>query len=364
MTASPSILFAPLKHIPIQQFLSKNIIATLFLLQKMFVLLQHNCSNGFLLLKQTNMKKLSIFICAAVLTVHVQASEDTLKNHADGLTLVSDKYTGTGEWGYFLGHNHHEQQQFAEKYYVDDHVHVLGVVVHLTGTVTHTDNEAYCRVFEVKADGLPGAELEHGHIDFGDLDLTGGANVILFHDEAHVEDSFFVSFDLGDYAHGGHEGDTIGVLYAPAGSRNSADLAKFGRNVIQEHGHGSANWSDVYSQSFLNLATHLAIYPVVEFEDHHNSIKQVSGKTLAVTAPYPNPAAGSITIPYTLKKDSDVTIEVTDMGGRSVQALSKGGISAGSYTETLDLSRLPNGLYHVVVRTDSGALAVRISKIQ
>ncbi len=299
----------------------------------------------------------------AVLAVSAQAAEDTLKNHADGLILVSDKYTGAGEWGYFLGHNHHEQQQFAEKYYVDDHVHVLGVAVHLTGTVTNTDNEAYCRAFEVEADGLPGAELEHGHMDFGDLDLAGGVNIILFHDEAHVEDSFFVSFDLGDYAHGGQEGDTIGVYYAPDGSRNSADLARFGRNVIQEHGHGSANWSDVYSQSFLNLATHLAIYPIVEFEDHHNNIKQVAGKTLAVAAPYPNPAAGSITIPYTVKKGSDVTIEITDMAGRKVQAISKGNTPAGSYSETLDLSHFHTGLYYVTVRTDYGALAVRISKI-
>ncbi len=310
------------------------------------------------------MKKLLTFMSAAVLAVSAQAAEDTLKNHVDGLTLGSAKYTGSGEWGYFLGHNHHEQQQFAEKYYVDDHVHVLGVVVHVTGTVTNAGNEASGRIFEVGTDGLPGAELEDGHIDFGDLDLSGGANIILFHDEAHVEDSFFVSFDLGDYAHGGQEGDTIGVLYAPDGSRNSADLANFGRNVIQEHGHGSANWSDVYSQSFLNLATHLAIYPIVEFEDHHNSVQQVSGKNLAIAAPYPNPAAGSIMIPYTVKKGSDVTIEVVDLAGRKVQAISKEGMIAGSYTETLDLSRLQNGLYHVVVRTDSGALAVRISKIQ
>ncbi len=300
---------------------------------------------------------------AAGLAMSVQASEDTLKNHAAGLTLVSDKYTGTGEWGYFLGHNHHEQQQFAEKYYVDDHIHVLGVVVHVTGTVTNADNEVSARIFEVDADGVPGSELEDGHMDFGDLDLGGGPNVILFHDEAHVEDSFFVSFDLGDYAHGGHEGDTIGVLYAPDGSRNSADLARFGRNVIQEHGHGSANWSDVYSQSFLNLATHLAIYPLVEFEDDHTGIKLVSGKTLAVAAPYPNPAAANITIPYTVKKSSDVHIDIVDMAGRTVQAVFKEAASAGSYTETLDLSRLQNGLYHVVVRTDYGALAVRISKI-
>ncbi len=306
------------------------------------------------------MKKIFLLLFSVCAGIDAQAQHDTLKNHASGLPLDTDQYTAPSQWGYYLGHNYKYQQQFAEKYYVSGHTHVIGVVAHLTGTYTNGHNEAFFRVFEVGTNGLPGTELEHGHADFEDLDLSGGATVVLFHHEAHAEDSFFVSFDLGDYAHGGHEGDTIGLLYAPDGSRDAADLANFGRNVIQEHSHSSVVWKDFYSQNFTPVATHLAIYPIVELD--HVGISSVFAHGLTLSAPYPNPAVDQIYIPFSLDAPDQISIEIMDMSGRIVYRTSKGSLSAGTHLETIGIGSLEAGYYNVVIRSGKAALATRILK--
>src|SRR5690606_15587536 len=106
---------------------------------------------------------------------HLQAQTfDTLKNHADGLTLEAGKYTSGGDWGFYAGHNSKEQQQFGEKYLVDDHVHVLGVVAHITtstGTVTDPHFELDFRLWEVDSTtGVPAGNtgIEDGHLHLED----------------------------------------------------------------------------------------------------------------------------------------------------------------------------------------------------
>ena len=163
-----------------------------------------------------------------------QHEEDTLVNHAPGLPLATDHYSGANQWGYYAGMSHKKQEGFGERYEISEHGDVIGVIVHVEGTVTNDENEAHVRILEVANDGKPGAEIEHGHVHFHDLNLDGSATVVMLDHHAHVHDAFFAVFDIGDYAHGGYEGDTIGVLYTPDGSRASADLSLLFRNVTKK----------------------------------------------------------------------------------------------------------------------------------
>jgi hypothetical protein len=75
------------------------------------------------------------------------------------------------------------------------------------------------------------------------------------------------------------------------------------------------------------------------------SQKNTSGNlTLKV---YPNPSDGKFTIQYTLSKDENVIITITDLLGRSILILTKGNLNAGEYNETFvtkDL-KISNGMY-------------------
>lgn len=310
------------------------------------------------------MKQLVTFSAVLMLIFNVSAQdEDTLVNHANGLPLSTDEYTGTNQWGYYAGMNHKKQQQFGERYEISEHGDVVGVIVHVTGIVTNDENEAHVRIFNVAGDGKPGAEIEHGHIHFHDLNLDGSATVVLLDDHAHVHDAFFATFDIGDYAHGGYDGDTIGVLYSPDGSRDLSDLSTLYRNVVQEHSHHNVVWADFYTGNNTPIATHFAIYPIVEFEHGHEAgIEQTSNGILSFSSPYPNPAVEKITIPFRLTENSEVELFVLDLTGKELLSENIGKTAPGAYEHTLDLSSLKSGHYIAVVKTTKGSLATKISK--
>lgn len=315
------------------------------------------------------MKRISLLLFTAFGFTNAFAQNiDTLKNHTGQVTLEAGRYTGSS-WGFYAGHNSKEQQQFGEKYLVDDHVHVLGVVAHIatsTGTVTDPDFEIDFRLWEVDAStGKPAGTtgIEDGHLDLGDANL-GGPTIILFHHEAHVEEAFFVTMDLGDYAHDGLAGDTVGLYYAPNGARSASDIANVPyRNVFQAHSHGAPNWRDFYTQftTPVQIATHLALYPIVEIEGH-TGVANISKNGLQVMSPYPNPSGHDITFPFQLRKQADVIFNIMDINGKIIRVVNKGALNPGEHLQRFDISDLPAGSYILSVITSEGAVGVQFGK--
>jgi hypothetical protein len=297
------------------------------------------------------MKKslLLFFTGASISFLHAQ-DIDTLKNHAAVLNLEAGKYTVGGDWGFYVGHNSKEQQQFGEKYLVEDHVHVLGVVAHITpstGAVTDDHFEIDFRLWEVDAEGKPVGtrSIEDGHLHLEDANL-GGPTVIMFHDEAHVEDAFFVTMDLGDYAHDGLAGDTVVPF----------------RNVFQAHSHGAPDWRDFYTQftTPTQIATHLALYPIVEIESTH--IGKISKNGLQIMSPYPNPSTNEITFPFSLKKQASVQFDILDIHGRIVNSIDAGIVTGGDHQQKIDISSLPSGTYILSIISSEGAVGIKFTK--
>lgn len=292
---------------------------------------------------------------------------DTLKNFTGNVTLEVGRYSGS-DWGFFAGHNSKEQQQFGEKYLVADHVHVLGVVAHLTtstGTVTDPDFEIDFRLWPSGANGQPAgtSSIEDGHLDLGDANL-GGATVVMFHDEKHVDTAFFVTMDLGDYAHDGLAGDTVGLYYAPHGTRTATDIANVPfRNVFQPHSHGNPVWRDFYTQftTPLQIATHLALYPIVELEEL--SVGGVTKNGLSINAPYPNPATHLLNVPFTLTKGAEVSMQIMDLNGRIISNFEKMNLATGTHTKSIDVQSLPVGAYILTILSTEGAMGLKFNKI-
>jgi hypothetical protein len=94
------------------------------------------------------------------------------------------------------------------------------------------------------------------------------------------------------------------------------------------------------------------------------------GPTEAVTVPeptrglslssYPNPAAGSVTVEYTLPNDGRVTISLYDLSGRRVDTLVDTETTTGRHEVCCDVSALPPGVYLAHLDTDAGDLTRRV----
>ena len=309
------------------------------------------------------MKALFIFLILSLLIFSARSQGiDTLRNHSDNLGLVAFKYTAPNSWGYYLGHNSNFRQQFAEKYIIEGSAKVLGVISHHTGTYAHPNNKVEYNIFNVGSNRYPSDIIGSKEVLYQNLDLSGEAMTTLFDAPVEVVDSFFVSFNLFDYAHGGYEGDTISLLCSPDGSRTSDVFMDLGRNVLQFHNHSTVAWRDYATQNFTPSdkdMVHLALYPIVEFTNIITGLKDqfAEASGLRITAPFPNPSSEDINIGFTLSFPSLVVIKVMDLQGKLLQYIDKGMVSSGENHELLDVSNLQNGNYIVLVQTDKGSLA-------
>lgn len=78
---------------------------------------------------------------------------------------------------------------------------------------------------------------------------------------------------------------------------------------------------------------------------------------------YPNPFQGTLNIEYALDRPGNVSIELTDMIGRTAGVYHQGNVSAGNYSLTIDTSTFPSGMYHYrVVVNDKPSLTGKVFK--
>lgn len=77
---------------------------------------------------------------------------------------------------------------------------------------------------------------------------------------------------------------------------------------------------------------------------------------------YPNPVAEQLTLSYTLKKESMVTVKILDVLGNEVKTLLSRKVGAGEQTNTFILdNKLNSGFYFVRVIAGSDSIIKRIS---
>jgi hypothetical protein len=77
----------------------------------------------------------------------------------------------------------------------------------------------------------------------------------------------------------------------------------------------------------------------------------VREKTFAVSQNFPNPVNGTTQFAIELNRRSNVSVEVFNIMGQSVQAHHKGNLNAGSHLIQLDMNGFASGLYFYTVKT-------------
>lgn len=82
-----------------------------------------------------------------------------------------------------------------------------------------------------------------------------------------------------------------------------------------------------------------------------------AGERPALAQNFPNPFAGSTTIPFTLSKKGWVELAVFDATGAPVRTIWRGELPAGSHIMDFDARNLPTGLYHYRLTTEAGIIS-------
>jgi hypothetical protein len=199
------------------------------------------------------------------------------------------------------------------------------------------------------------------NVPYGNIDLTGTPMLTLFPTPATVSDSFYVSFNLTDYAHGGFEGDTIGLLYGVDGSRPSSDLAKFGRNVARHHSHGSPIWKDFYSQNFTPIATHLALFPILSAST--TRIDDFTTNEFSITKIFPNPFTENFTLQLKNNKLQKLTLFFYNDMGQMVKSQIIENNAAILNGIQIDCQDLPSGKYIVLIKGEKSGIGTQLIKL-
>jgi len=285
-------------------------------------------------------------------------SQDTLRNLLPTAERTIDIYQ-TG-WGFLTGSNHLYREEFAEKYYIQGTRTLVGVISQHAGKVANVNNISQLRAYNVGSNKLPSTLRASANVPYGQINLTGSYMLTMFPTSAQVSDSFFVSFNLTDYAHGGFDGDTVGLLYGVNGSRPNSDLSKFGRNAIRRHSHSGVQWRDFYTQNFTPIATHFAIFPILSSTV---GIDELKTEEFKISSVYPNPFTEFITLKMTNPEFEQINLFVYNDKGQIVvtKTLLKNDFDFNGEIK-IDCNVLSSGKYILFVRGINSGLGIQLIK--
>jgi hypothetical protein len=308
------------------------------------------------------MKKFTITIVFSLILNVLLAQNTTLRNLPEGATvrdwMMTGTVQGTPEWGSFLGHNIYGDEAFAEKYNNSGQTSVVGIIAHHRGQASGSSNDAWYRIHQVAANGLPGSVLGGKRIRLSDINLSGDAFVVMFDSPVTVNGDFFVAWDLMDYSHGTQAGDTLRLLAGEEGSRPASDHANFGRNAVRWHSHGPGNaWRDFFTQNFSPFSIYFAIYPIVA-----NVPASANNLENPINLNYfPQPCRELLNLSFDAPANGEYTFELIGVDGKKYYQERKS-LAKGEQNLQFDVNNLAAGNFIAIIRNGSFQVARLLQK--
>jgi hypothetical protein len=285
-------------------------------------------------------------------------AQDTLRHFdPNAMPPVADAYSTQG---FHTGHNSYYDEEFAEQYEVSGPSEVLGLIAIHDGDEGVSSLIASYNVYEVASDGLPGTLLATQPVPYISIPVDGSPYAVTFPSAAPVSDVFFVSFDLGDYAHNDPGTNNIALTHSPDGTRPSSDFGVYGRNAIRWHDHGGTNWKDYRTENFTSYepAVHFSLFPIMRMDP--TGVVEFDQQGSAVGALFPNPAPqGHFSIPVQSAAGGEALVQIFDATGKAV---AERRLALAPGTSNLDISdiRLNTGSYIVFVRIPEGSMGQKL----
>ncbi|MES2388029.1 MAG: T9SS type A sorting domain-containing protein [Bacteroidota bacterium] len=318
-------------------------------------------------------KNILLSTLAIALTIgagfEAQAQYDTLRNLNEGATLyrfpvkkqaaeVSNDVAP--EWGTITGYNSYGDEAFAEKYYINGRAKVFGIMAYHYGKKGSTRNRISYKILSSGRNKLPNKELGSVSVPISNLKVSGAPTITSFEGPVMVSDSFFVSFDMGNYSSRDLKGDTIG-LYVGSGRADeaAAGTMAYGRTAVRWAGDqaNGNNWRDMYSESGTKIAAHLALFPIVAFDITGSISPKITNGALTLRPNYLNTRGSATVLNYNIKKAEKVTISVFNSRGKKIREYQKGAQPKGDYLDELPLKGLKSGTYVYAIQAGASGLA-------
>ncbi len=203
---------------------------------------------------------------------------------------------------------------------------------------------------------LPGTLLDSLNVPFTSLGLstvdTGklGEHAYYFATPtAYLTDSFFVGYSV-NYTWGSvPAGDTVGLAMtdfrssAPYTFPIAGDTLINDVNAVMYQG----SWLD-YAYD-LGLNSNLFVFPIVDTKDSTHLGVSITSKNFAFYGNYPNPATTSMNIKFSLTNSTNVTIQVMDITGRTINTINENNLSAGEHIVNLATATMVAGDYMYLI---------------
>lgn len=284
---------------------------------------------------------------------------DTLCNfESDDTPTLYFSDVAPNDSGYAIGHNAYQDKAWAERYTVSGSASVVGGIYQLfeaSGSATSA-GIATAHVYPTTGTGgKPGASMGSVAIPFVSMTnlSTGAGHAFSFTTPIAVTSSFFMGFSLGTYTMGGP--DTIGIITSANGDRSTTN-----------NDQNCAQWSDNswYFEKTENFGLQIN-YGLCAIMDIAGGVENyVSKGDLSLYAAYPSPASSDVTVNYTLKNASKISLEIFDAQGKSISKINVGNQSAGTHAEKVDISSLSGGNYFYKVASENGTVYSTFSVVK
>ena len=283
--------------------------------------------------------------------------------------------------GFAAGMNAYGDEGFAERYdFVssDSAVKVIGVISRFGGHVNPLSSRSV--TFNVWApaaktvsdrptlhnSGLPGSVMASTTVKLTQLGVSAidtvadSARVFMFPMATpYLSAHFFVGYTISYAWSNMLAGDTVGLYSNQDGERTAPSFTVASTddtiinnvNVTQYADH---KWHDNAVDNF-GISNNLYIFPVVLIgESLTSAVKGITRSDLTLYGAYPNPAANNTAIKFTIAGNTDVTIELMDLSGRTVSTVKQSSLTAGEHTIPLQTGTLAAGDYIYLIRTGNG----------
>lgn len=308
------------------------------------------------------MKHSLTLIAIALLGLHTAAQENVMQHIPPEQATAMHNYWGQTQqgvplWGYYLGHNVFGDEAFGERYEISGSNSVVGVIAYLGGTsVSNTTATYSVHNVGTAPPQMPGPAIASKSFQLGSAPTDGQTpHMIMFDAPASVQDSFFVTLDLGDYSHDPLVGDTICLMSGEHDSRPASDDT-FGRNVVRKHSHApTPAWKDFHTQNFTPVSTYFAIYPIMSAAV---GILEMGLGAMTMDL-YPVPMANELNIALDLHEDLPFRVLLFGMDGRLLHTEQ---FATGRDVVQLNVSGLVAGTYVVAIEQGRSRIARMVAK--
>lgn len=223
--------------------------------------------------------------------------------------------------------------------------------------IANGTTEYFMKIYSVKADGTPNALLGTSEaIDYANIDTTeanGGLNIFTFTTPVNVPNEFIVALTLAD---GSADTDTITLLGSlPYDGTKTGNARFYGDCAMGTSGSkivsGANSMFQLYNEpdpsapnDFLDPKLFLGavLTPTVSIENN---------STVAYSI-FPNPTSDVLNVQYTLAKEGNVTMNITDLTGRTIKSIVKENQGTFQVTEQINIAGLNSGIYMLTVNVN------------